>query len=239
MGLRAVAFDIGNTLIDDYSLQLRSVEELAANLAARGVIGSAEHFVATYIQVNRANKLPFLSHTYGDIRFFQDTFMRLGTDGVEPSEVLDEYRQILMRHASIDPTVEAGLVAVRQAGMKTAILSNESTERVEVLFRKTGLDRHFDVVVVSETVGVEKPDRKIFDILVERLGVTPHEIALFGDNPIADGACREIGIRFVLVTGYRRADWGWEKGNAHEPDLRIERITPKSVGSVLSWAEPG
>ena len=236
MELQAVAFDIGNTLIDDYTLQLRSVQEVAAGLVRKSVIDSSELFVSTYIGVNRSNTLPFLSHTYGDIRFFEDTLRRLDVDTISPSQVLDDYRTILMRRSRIEPAVEAALDDLRTCGMKTAVLSNESTERVDSLFRKTGVGRHFDVVVVSQAVGVEKPDRRIFEVLVERLGVPPESVALFGDNEVADGACKELGMRFVLVTGYKRADWGWEKGQLYEPDYRVDHVTPESVKAFVSSA---
>jgi|GEM_PF-862131 len=236
MELRAVAFDIGNTLIDDRTNQMESIRRLAQELACEGVVTSSEEFVSTYIGVNRANNVPFLSHTFGDARFFESTLRRLGITSISASKALQRYRKILMARSTIDVDIVAALTAVRNRGLRTAVLSNESVQRVEALFRKTRIDQLFDVVVVSEAAGIEKPDRRIFERCCWELGVDGSEAALFGDNEIADGACKQTGMLFVLVTGYKHPDWGWENGEAYEPDYTVNRITPDTVESFLGFA---
>ncbi|GAA4636894.1 hypothetical protein GCM10023196_088480 [Actinoallomurus vinaceus] len=52
----------------------------------------------------------------------------------------------------------------------------------------TGLDRHFDLVVISAEVGVAKPDKAIFDLTIRRLGVEPGSVWHVGDNLTTDVA---------------------------------------------------
>jgi putative hydrolase of the HAD superfamily len=44
----------------------------------------------------------------------------------------------------------------------------------------------FDVLVISGTEGVEKPDPRIFRLAVERADVSPERSAYVGDNPEFD-----------------------------------------------------
>ena len=96
----------------------------------------------------------------------------------------------------------------------------------------------FDLVMVSQAVGYEKPDRRIFELLLDRLQLPGPRVAMFGDNAIADGACRLLDIPFVLVTGYRNRDWAWERGDVHVPVHQLESINPEAVDRFLAnWEE--
>lgn len=73
----------------------------------------------------------------------------------------------------------------------------------------------------------------IFQEALNRLDVTGEEVVMFGDNDIADGACKQLGITFVLVTGYKNTAWFWEKGNPQKPDYIMEKITRRAVEEFL------
>lgn len=65
------------------------------------------------------------------------------------------------------------------------VTNNLRDEQVEKL-RACGLDRHVDVLVVSEEAGVAKPDPAIFHLAIERLGCRPSEAIMVGDSWEAD-----------------------------------------------------
>ena len=58
-------------------------------------------------------------------------------------------------------------------------------------------------------------------------------MVMFGDNDISDGAGKELGIFFVLVTTYRNKGWVWEKGANYKPDYMMQRISRKSIKVLL------
>jgi HAD superfamily hydrolase (TIGR01509 family) len=88
---------------------------------------------------------------------------------------------------------------MRKTGAKTVIVSN-SEGMLEKLFRELGILGHFDAVVDSGIVGVEKPDPRIFDIALERTGGTKERALHLGDVYAGDivGA-RAAGIRCALI----------------------------------------
>jgi HAD superfamily hydrolase (TIGR01509 family) len=53
----------------------------------------------------------------------------------------------------------------------------------------------------SEEIGAVKPDRAIFEHVVDDLGVPPDRIAFFDDTPVNVDAAREIGIAAYTVDG--------------------------------------
>ena len=91
------------------------------------------------------------------------------------------------------------LDAMRARGVKVAIISN-SEGMLDRLFAELDILRHFDLVVDSGKVHVEKPDPRIFGIALDHFGV-PRERALhLGDVFATDilGA-RAAGIRHALI----------------------------------------
>lgn len=91
------------------------------------------------------------------------------------------------------------LDAIRALGVKVAIISN-SEGMLERLFTELGVLRHFDLVVDSGKVGIEKPDPRIFRIALDHFGVPPERALHLGDVFATDvlGA-RAAGIRHALI----------------------------------------
>ena len=70
--------------------------------------------------------------------------------------------------------------AFKSAGYKLAIVSNAEGQ-VAADAQRFGLAPYFDVIIDSHVVGVAKPDPRIFQIALERLGVGPDEVRFAGD----------------------------------------------------------
>lgn len=99
----------------------------------------------------------------------------------------------------VGPGVEAALARLRAAGVRLAVVSN-SEGTVEAMLNDVGLGRYLDTVVDSWVVGVAKPDARIFQIALDRLGVGPGSAVMLGDVPAMDvEGARAAGVRAVLV----------------------------------------
>lgn len=105
------------------------------------------------------------------------------------------------------PETEKVLDQLRKQGVRTGILSNWDPRLRQVL---AGFDwaETFDAVLISEEVGVEKPDPAIFR-KAEQVGAwATHECALIGDDPIRDrGGAERAGWRWALVERPARGLW--------------------------------
>jgi FMN phosphatase YigB (HAD superfamily) len=101
---------------------------------------------------------------------------------------------------SVVPTgLKEGLAAVREKGVRVAIVSN-SEGMLEELFDALGILRSFDTVVDSAKVGFAKPDPRIFEEAMRRCRATPGATLHLGDIYAGDvlGA-RAAGVRAALV----------------------------------------
>ncbi|KAH0454309.1 hypothetical protein IEQ34_016233 [Dendrobium chrysotoxum] len=80
-----------------------------------------------------------------------------------------------------DPDAEKVFEAVREAGVKVAVVSNFDT-RLRPLLRALKCDHWFDAVAVSAEVAAEKPNPTIFIRACELLGVKPEDAVHVGDD---------------------------------------------------------
>jgi putative hydrolase of the HAD superfamily len=66
------------------------------------------------------------------------------------------------------------------------VITNGFDESQTQKMNASGLTGYFDLIVTSETTGHRKPDRRIFDYAVDKLGARPEECVMIGDNPLSD-----------------------------------------------------
>jgi FMN phosphatase YigB (HAD superfamily) len=79
-----------------------------------------------------------------------------------------------------------------------------------------------DGFVVSEEIGVKKPDRKIFQEFLDRRDVNGEDCVYFGNNIPRDSACEKAGLKFVLVEQFKVFGEGWNGRKI--PELNFENV---------------
>ena len=100
------------------------------------------------------------------------------------------------------------LSELRRKGHKVYMLSNTNRimwDRFIIPeFRKLGgdLSDYFDGVVTSFEAGVCKPDERIYNYAVSKLGLTPEETTFFDDGPANIEAAQALGFKTRHVTAH-------------------------------------
>jgi putative hydrolase of the HAD superfamily len=87
--------------------------------------------------------------------------------------------------------------SLRERGYKLAICTNNVREWEPLWRRMLPVDEIFDVVVDSAFVGSRKPEPRIYELTLARLGVDPAAALMIDDIEINCEAAREMGIRAV------------------------------------------
>lgn len=81
---------------------------------------------------------------------------------------------------------------------KVALLSNVSgRKRLEQLFDPGELDMLFDTVVASGDEGIIKPEREIYGLTAERLGVSPEDCVMIDDLIEYCEGAEAVGMRAI------------------------------------------
>lgn len=91
---------------------------------------------------------------------------------------------------------------VRNAGYKTVICSNNFPARIGGLQKRFGFLDDFDVAVLSYEVGVDKPNKEIFQTLIEQADLKANEIVYSDDDASKMDGAKELGINTFLYTNF-------------------------------------
>lgn len=118
------------------------------------------------------------------------------------------------------PDTKRTLAALRERGYALGVISDGLAVKQWDKIIRLGLEHFFDAVVVSEAVGVEKPDRRIFGLALKRFSLKPVQTAYVGDRLDKDVAgAKAAGMVAVHV---RRDGKGFADA---KPDYTIRRIS--------------
>lgn len=115
-------------------------------------------------------------------------------------EIAGAYSRV--RNVRIKPIPGAldALTAFRENGMKTALLTNGTSESQRSKIDRFALESFFDLILIEGEQGFGKPDRRIYLKALETLGVKPQETWMVGDNITWDViAPQELGIKGVWI----------------------------------------
>lgn len=113
------------------------------------------------------------------------------------------------------------------------IVTNGGSVAQRAKLRAAQLHDAVDVTFVSEELGYEKPDRRIFAHAAVALGVFPHEVIFVGDDYARDVVgSRNAGMGCCWVRRGKRLPHG-----AEPPDLTVDSITELESAALLgrSW----
>jgi putative hydrolase of the HAD superfamily len=111
------------------------------------------------------------------------------------TELVERYRSEYPAFVpAVDPEVGRRLAGLRRGGWRIAIVTNGPPSQ-QVKVERCGLLPLVDVVVISDLLGVSKPDRRIFEAAARQTGCEIDTAWLVGDSPDADiAAAVEMGI---------------------------------------------
>jgi len=201
--IKAVVFDVGDTLIDATGIENAGLEHVVAHLARIGLAPAqcplARHY---HKSAERRSASPNLNRLFGlPYGVFEEACAEAG---LEPKATLigyAAYQKFVRAQIKRDRALMRLFRDLRALGMKIGIASNGTTaEQVETL-QSLGVLPYVDAVATSETVGALKPSRKVFRAVVTQLGVQPSRAVHVGDswNRDVEGARRYRMRRIYVV----------------------------------------
>jgi putative hydrolase of the HAD superfamily len=94
----------------------------------------------------------------------------------------------------------------RANGGVTGFLSNGVPEMMARVRAERPLADYFDVVIVSYEVGYTKPDPRIYELCLARLGVSPSSALFVDDRPENVGGAKRLRMETVLFHGDESID---------------------------------
>jgi len=220
--ITTVVFDLDGTLCY-YAV---SIEKAIAESLRRGgccseLVGNCASAAARYKELWHEEALIHDVNWPLRERLWKRLLEENGTDDATLARTLAEhYTRIRVPEICLFSDVYELLVDLNRC-YRLGLLTNGPTsmqwQKIDIL----GIAPLFDVIVVSGDEGVRKPDRHIFDVLLNRLGTSPQETLYVGDSHAMD------------IVGAKRAKmcsvWVNRENKRNiqdiQPDVEIAEIT--------------
>ncbi len=172
------------------------------------------------ISAEKINEM-YLKASLGEISSF-DFWNELGFGSKYP-EIERDYLDTYLR-------IDSELVEIAKTLSKNyslAILSNDVKEWSNYLRTKFDLSRLFKIIIISGEVGYRKPDRRIYNILLDRIQSPSSDCVFVDDRAKNLRPASEIGIktiRFVREESNNDISADFEISSFAELPQAIERV---------------
>ena len=201
---QAVLFDLDGTLLNRRETFRCYIEQLLARRAELFASGRAVD-IDRMIAIDDNGNCPRAD-------FYRKIEVEFGLAPGTSSQLLADFEAQFPETCVPAANLYATLEGLRSAEFRLGLITNG---RGSVQGRKVdGLGiRHFlDVVVISESIGVRKPDPRIFAEALAQMGVSPASAVHVGDNPADIVGARRSGLLAVWKrdpywTEPRDVDW--------------------------------
>ncbi len=180
--IESIIFDWGGVLIDDPAPGL--VQHCA------GVLGVNEE---AYVKAYREFEVDFRKGIISEDTFWARLCGELNVPKPAiPSLWGEAFAQVYKPKEDMFSLVSL----LRNNGYKTALLSNTEIPAMQYFYQQQ-YDM-FDVLVFSCWEGLKKPERKIYELALERLGTRPAEAVFIDDKPRCIRGAQEVGLNTIL-----------------------------------------
>jgi 2-haloacid dehalogenase len=194
-GIRACVFDAYGTLFDFASAARGCRDVLGDDVERLTALWRDKQLQYAWLRSLQGRHADFWQVTGDALDFALETF------GLGDPELR---RRLMTLYLTLEafPEVADTLTRLKQAGLRTAILSNGSPRMLEAVVTGAGLGPLFDHVLSVEEVGVYKTHPKVYQLAVDRLGLAAAEIAFQSSNGWDAHAASAFGMRVVWCNRY-------------------------------------
>jgi putative hydrolase of the HAD superfamily len=115
---------------------------------------------------------------------------------------VEEIINLLIKGYEVDDNVVNVVKKARANGYKTLICTNNFPARINGLQKRFGFLDNFDVTVISSEVGAIKPQKELFEALINQSGVKPSEIFYADDYDEAIETAKNLNIETLHYTDF-------------------------------------
>lgn len=227
--LHAALFDFAGTLFSDRALREVHLEQLRFVATASGAPDDLDAVAlrAAYRHGMGVSGRALMGRSsYSHRALFGGAFRAMAEslggsiDDATVREAVDRQYRATIDHAVLRDDAIATLIALRDRGVHTQIVSNIDDEQLQPMVRGMGLDAVLDAWTSSDEAGSCKPDPAIYRYALQKAGCEPSAELFVGDSIGHDIAGpSKLGMRTAWLTADAKRG-----RDDHSPDHEITTL---------------
>ena len=174
-------------------------------LDAMGVIFKSADDVAELL-------IPFIAEKSEstDEEVIQSAYLEASLGKINPDEfwnqvdVASEFEDEFLSRHSLNSGIIELLSQAKGNGISLWCLSNDVGRWSDKLRKNLGIEKFLNGSIISSDVGVRKPDKEIYEILIQSSGYKAEDILFVDDREKNVISSREVGIKTVMFNRRNR-----------------------------------
>jgi len=193
--IRACVFDAYGTLFDVHSAVGKHRHRLGEKADQVSLLWRTKQLEYTWLRSLMGKHADFWQVTRDALDFAFDMHNMNDPD-------LREDLMAAYLHLDCYPEVPEALSTLKEQGFKLAILSNGTPAMLEAAVKSAGLDDLIEINYSVESVGIFKPDPRVYQIAVDGLNFKAEEIAFQSSNAWDAAGAAAFGFKVAWVNRF-------------------------------------
>ncbi|QHJ70040.1 HAD family hydrolase [Planococcus halotolerans] len=225
--IKAVIFDLDGTLLDrDKSVEKFIYGQHKRLESALGHIDQS-HYTQRFLELDNHG------YVWKD-KVYQQLIEEFDITGMSKEQLLKDYLTHFAAQCVPFPHLVPMLKELKTDNILLGMITNGYTDFQSGNIEALGIEQYFDAILISEKEGLRKPDKRIFEKALERLGVQADQAIFVGDHPTNDV---EASANAGMTSVWKR-NLQWETADAHFIIDGLDEI-PGLVQKLEKQAELG
>ena len=192
--LKAIGFDLDNTLYDQRDFEFFAYEKISELVSNKYAINKNEYF----------NSLCELFYAKEKDKTFDKAM--ISTNSTLPNDWNSFVKiKILPLYRTVKPNLKLNegskklLELFHDNNLIVVLITNGNSRIQNNKIDSLGIRNCFNKIYISDDYGKDarKPNLKMFKMMLEDFHLRPEECIYVGDSESLDGACEKIGIKFL------------------------------------------
>lgn len=219
MKIKAVLFDLDNTLIDFLKMKKMSIEAAITAMIDAGLPLEKEKAMKILWKLYQEYGIEYRKIFQ---KFLLKTLKKI--DWKILAAGIIAYRNVKTGFLEPYPHVISTLMKLRESGYKLAVVSDAPRMKAWLRLTAMRISDFFDVVVTKDDAdGYLKPHPMPYKVALQKLKMKPSEVVFVGDNPNRDiPGAKKLGITTILA---KYGEWTKIEEGAQNPDYEIEDVS--------------
>lgn len=190
----ACVFDAYGTLLDVHTAVGRHAERIGPRYSELSAEWRRRQLEYTWLRS--------LMRAHVDFETLTREALEVSLASLELPDALVPDLMLAYRHLDAFPEVSDTLSLLGRAGVKRAILSNGTPSMLADGVENAGIAEHLEQLLSVESVGIYKPDPTVYQLAVDKLGVSAERIVFLSSNAWDAAGAAHFGFRVVWINRY-------------------------------------
>ncbi len=214
---KAVIFDPDQTILDRTNSLIKFLN-WQINFFQLVSTMKKEFFIQRFLELDDNGKI------WKD-SVYEQLIHEFSIDHVTHDMLLASYITDFNKFSCCFKNIESTIIELKEQGYLIGLISNGRTPFQEHNFYALGLTEFFSSIIISEAVGIRKPDPAIFLLSCQQLDVHPQDCIFVGDNELADiQGAKTVGMKTIFFHPDLRISSLIADANLHDYAILIELL---------------